>query len=95
MTKFVFELAVQVTADIQKMFDLPCVYCVFKAPYEDGGVVYNIDGDMLHPYQKAMKRSCHDRGSYAVVGDWLCRDRNGKWIVLTNEEFATEEFNEI
>lgn len=90
MTKFIFELAVQVTADMGAMFKLPCIYCLFKAPHEEGGVVYNAETEMLHPYQESLTR----KGGYAKVGDWLCRDKDGKWLVLTDEEFATEEFNE-
>lgn len=62
---------------INDVFKLPCVYSCHKEA--EGGLCY-----LLYDWD--------DDGNYieARIGDWLCEDEEGKWHVMSNEEYKEE-----
>lgn len=56
------------------IFALPCVNSVRKK----NGIVYGVfvNGKFSYPSM-----------AYARATDWICKNEDGKWIVLTNDEY--------
>lgn len=70
-----FKQAIRVTNDATYILRLDCVYSCHKEG-KDKHLVY-----LLYDW--------NDYGEYtkAHIGDWLCQDNQGKWKVLTNEQY--------
>jgi len=57
------------------VFRLPCVAAIHKTVF--GSIVYDLYGFVMADGSR----------NEAATGDWLCEDNEGKWYVMTNEEY--------
>ena len=70
-----FKQAIQIGSNITDIFRLPCVWAVRKDVF--GAVFYDLYGFVMHDGNSAIARE----------GNWLCEDDEGKWHLLSNEEY--------
>lgn len=61
--------------NIEDIFRLPCVAAIRKNVF--GAAVYDLYGFIM----------ADDSRREATTGDWLCESKEGKWCVMTNEEY--------
>ena len=79
-----YRQCIQIGNDVTGIMKLPCVSDCFK----NGSILrYHVLYNML---PKDIDYADYDDFAVANVGDWLCEDYNGKWYVLTNEEYEKE-----
>lgn len=72
-----FQKAIQVPRHVsQSVMDLPCVESFHKSG--NGGYYYVLYWIHMHD---------NTRCKYAHPGEWLCEDYDGKWHVLTDDEY--------
>jgi len=78
-----YKQAIRVNGSVDDIMKLPCVRSCTKV-YSSTGMYYKFGFYPLsmvhsHPYNQA------------VQGDWICQNQNGKWDVLSNEEYRRNE----
>lgn len=73
-----FRQAIKIGRNITSIFNLPCIFSCHKG------------ADMKPVF---LLNDWDDNGNYieARIGDWLCEDHEGKWSVLSNEEYKKLE----
>ena len=78
MNKDDFRQAIRIGRNITVIFNLPCVFSCHKD--DEGNPVF-----LLNDWD--------DNGNYieARIGDWLCEDHEGKWVVLSNDVYKKLE----
>lgn len=77
-----FKQAIRVGNNIEHIFNLPCVCQINK--------INNSKEIEVWIYLSYKRVEIERRRKYdfiANVGDWLCEDEDGKWLVLTNWEY--------
>ena len=79
-----YKQAIQIGDNVTDIMKLPCVIDVNKA-YDDNGVLfykYRLFGDTI------TNRIKWGETVIAHVGDWLIEDEEGRWHVMTDEEWT-------
>ena len=70
-----FKQAIKIGRGIEDVFRLPCVAAIRKDIF--GAAFYDLYGFIMHDGRSVSARE----------GDWICEDNEGKWHLLTNEEY--------
>lgn len=78
-----FKQCIQVGRNINDVFGLPCVYGCHKFT----GIVP--DGER-YIFLVNVYSSQREISKVAYIGDWLCEDYDGRWHVLSDEEYRKE-----
>ena len=89
MEKIRFRRAIEINANASGILKLPCVISACKR-FDDkceGGysIVYCLFGDTITDLFKWGEQIL---GNY---GDWICEDYNGKWHLLSSEEYENNK----
>lgn len=73
-----FKQTVQIGKNVTDIMRIPCVVGCYKMQDRPNEVIYHMLSDV---------RSDGPLPIRGRVGDWLCQDSNGRWMLLTNEEY--------
>ena len=78
MNKDDFRQTIRIGRNITSFFNLPCIFSCHKG------------SDMKPVF---LLNDWDDSGNYieARIGDWLCEDHEGKWSVLSNDDYKKLE----
>lgn len=77
-----FKQCIQIGRSIGDIFRLPCVAAIRKDIF--GTAFYELYGFIMEDGRNVVARE----------GNWLCELRNGKWKLMTNEEYKLFRENE-
>lgn len=72
-----FRQAIRIGHSIEGIFKLPCIAAIRKDIF--GEAFYELYGFLMHD----------NNGAVAREGDWVCEDYDGKWHLITNEEYES------